>query len=68
MLSHDTASAEAKKWSDSKFRANKKETLHRACSLLVGISDKEGQGIKYWSWIYARTDCFYAQAQHLLVC
>lgn len=60
-LSHDTLSVGATKWSDGKFKANKKETLHRACSLLVGISDREGQGIKYWTWIYTRADCFYGQ-------
>lgn len=52
----------ATKWSDSKFRANKKETLHRARrSLLVRIADMEGQGFKYWSWIYTIADCFYGQ-------
>lgn len=54
-------SVEATKWSDGKFRANKNETLHKACSSIVGISDREGQGIKYWSWIYTRADCFYGQ-------
>lgn len=61
MLSHGKLSVGATKWSDGKFKANKKEKLHRACSLLVGISDGEGQGIKYWSWIYTRADCFYGQ-------
>lgn len=61
MLSHDTLSVGATKWSDGKFKANKKEILHRACSLLVGISGREGQGIKYWSWIYTKADCFYGQ-------
>lgn len=29
--------------------------------MLAGIADTEGQGIKYWSWIYIRADCFYGQ-------
>lgn len=29
--------------------------------MLVGISDREGQGIKYWSWIYTTADYFYGQ-------
>lgn len=61
MLSHDRMSIGAAKWSDGKFRANKKKTLCRAGSLLLGISDMEGQGIKYWCWIYTRADCFYGQ-------
>lgn len=61
MLSHGRMSIGAAKWSDGKFRANKKEMLCRAGSLLLGISDMEGQGIKYWCWIYTRADCFYGQ-------
>lgn len=61
MWSPDRMSIGAAKWSDGKFRANKKETLCRAGSLLLGISDMEGQGLKYWCWIYTGADCFYGQ-------
>ena len=61
MLSQSVMSVGITKWSNSKFRANKKEILHGARSLHVGITDMEGQRIKYWSRIYTRADCFYGQ-------